>query len=444
MPGSKYLSCRCAVSTFVANARPLLEVISEESKVVLRETNVLPLFFIPALPQNIPLLFVLVKLYRRDKGCFLLGNHYLKLTVNEVAMILGLPNRGRDFPFSRLPCSELSHKDLINEMRHLVNEEWSIELEQRRVNTLIRYLLIVFFFPMKTLKIPTCLGLLEDGIVALREYNWPKAIHAFLHSQLDCLSRANAVRDADTCLGYFEGCSIVALVRCRFGSVEDDEKRLLGPEETESDFEDMKPTKRKGRGVKKVKFEVESDFEDFEHEKEKLKFEEGRKKIAAKSKSRLLRRIEKEKKKVKRVSTGEDWSAIESRLRVYIREEVAKVEVSMKNFCETWFKKLQDGLSQSHRHAPSPTSSKPQTKVSPTSPTPPTSPTSPISPTSPTSPHIITLLSPAKKSSSVRVKNIVHRRKKDLKMVTTYPGKPHINPRIRDSIDFVLSEFKER
>ncbi|KAK8951412.1 hypothetical protein KSP39_PZI004047 [Platanthera zijinensis] len=216
MPGSKYLSCRCAVSTFVANARPLVDVISDESKDVLREVNVLSLFSMPALPQNVPLLYVLVKMYKRDKKCFLLGNHYLKLTVNEVAMILGLPNRGREFPFSRLPCMELSHKDLLNEMHILVNEEWSENLEQKRVNLLIRYLLIVFLFPLKTLKIPKCLGVLEDGVGALRDYNWPKAIHAFLHLQLDCLSRANVVREADTCLGYFEGCSAVLLVRDAF------------------------------------------------------------------------------------------------------------------------------------------------------------------------------------------------------------------------------------
>ncbi|KAK8965776.1 hypothetical protein KSP40_PGU004227 [Platanthera guangdongensis] len=152
-------------------------------------------------------------MYKRNKRCFLLGNHYLKLTVNELAMILGLPNRGREFRFSRLPCMDLSHKDLLNEMHILVNEEWLEDLEHRRVNMLIKYLLIVFLFPLKTLKIPKCLGVLEDGVVTLREYNWPKVIHTFLYLQLDCLSQANVVQETDTCLGYFEGCSIVLFGR---------------------------------------------------------------------------------------------------------------------------------------------------------------------------------------------------------------------------------------
>ncbi|KAK8913799.1 hypothetical protein KSP39_PZI023760 [Platanthera zijinensis] len=127
-------------------------------------------------------------MYKRNKRCFLLGKHYLKLTVNEVSMILGLPNRGREFCFTRLPCIKHSHRDLLNEMRNLVNEEWSEDLERRRVNMLIKYLVIVFLFPLKTLKIPKCLAVLEDGVVALKEYNWPKVIHAFLHVQLDMLS----------------------------------------------------------------------------------------------------------------------------------------------------------------------------------------------------------------------------------------------------------------
>ncbi|KAK8916777.1 hypothetical protein KSP39_PZI022359 [Platanthera zijinensis] len=54
MPGSKYLSYHWAVSTFVANTRPLLDVISDESNHVLWEENVFPLFSMSTLLQNIP------------------------------------------------------------------------------------------------------------------------------------------------------------------------------------------------------------------------------------------------------------------------------------------------------------------------------------------------------------------------------------------------------
>ncbi|KAK8938208.1 hypothetical protein KSP40_PGU007876 [Platanthera guangdongensis] len=56
----------------------------------------------PDLPQNIPLLHLLIRCYDRDKQAFLLDNFYLRLTVNEVAMILGLPNRGRVLKFARV------------------------------------------------------------------------------------------------------------------------------------------------------------------------------------------------------------------------------------------------------------------------------------------------------------------------------------------------------
>ncbi|KAK8946625.1 hypothetical protein KSP39_PZI006927 [Platanthera zijinensis] len=132
-----------------------------------------------SLPHNIPLLYVLVRAFNRDKQAFLIGNNYLKLTVNEVVLILGLPNRGLDFTFVRLPCIDLTHKDLIEEINNLVVEDWSPTLESRRLDSLIIYLVNVFFFPLKGMKIPASLHKI-DCLSTFVMYNWPKTIHHFL------------------------------------------------------------------------------------------------------------------------------------------------------------------------------------------------------------------------------------------------------------------------
>ncbi|KAK8930731.1 hypothetical protein KSP39_PZI016528 [Platanthera zijinensis] len=132
----------------------------------------------PSLPQNIPLLYVIVRAFNRDKQAFLIENNYLKLTVNEVALILGLPNHGIDFKFVRLPCIDLTHKDLIEEINHLSVEDWSPTLESRRLDNLIRYLVNVFFFPLKGMKIPASLHKI-NGLSTFVKYNWPKSIHRF-------------------------------------------------------------------------------------------------------------------------------------------------------------------------------------------------------------------------------------------------------------------------
>ncbi|KAK8962767.1 hypothetical protein KSP40_PGU012967 [Platanthera guangdongensis] len=194
------------------NACPLLDVLEEESKQILREVGVLPLFQIPSLPQNTPLLYVIVRAFNRDKQAFLIGNNYLKLTVNDVALILGLPNRGIDFIFVRLPCIDLTHKDLIEQINHLSVEDWSPTLESRRLDRFIRYLVNVFFFPLKGMKIPTSLHKI-NGLLTFIKYNWPKAIHRFLLSQIDALSQASVVKKIGVNLGYLEGCATILLVR---------------------------------------------------------------------------------------------------------------------------------------------------------------------------------------------------------------------------------------
>ncbi|KAK8944998.1 hypothetical protein KSP39_PZI008516 [Platanthera zijinensis] len=166
----------------------------------------------PSLPQNIPLLYVIVRAFNRDKQAFLIGNNYLKLTVNEMALILGLPNRGIYFTFVRLPCIDLTHKDLIEEINHLSVEEWSPTLESRRLDSLIRYLVNVFFFPLKGMKIPASLNKI-NGLSTFVKYNWPKTIHHFLISQVNALSQASIIKKIGVNLGYLEGCATILLIR---------------------------------------------------------------------------------------------------------------------------------------------------------------------------------------------------------------------------------------
>lgn len=178
---------------------------------MLNEARVLPLFSIPKIPQNIPLLYILVRLYNREKQAFHLGKYSVNLTINEIALIMGLPNRGLDFSFVRKPFAKVTQKKLIEEMKGLATEEWSPTLDKRRVDILVRYLVVVFMFPQMGLKIPASL-LTIKGVKEFMMYNWPKAIHKFLHGQLIELSSRSALRDPGDNLGYFEGCSVVLLV----------------------------------------------------------------------------------------------------------------------------------------------------------------------------------------------------------------------------------------
>lgn len=201
---------RCAISSFTKNAHCLLDVLSSESRKELKEAGLLSLFHSHSIPQNIPLLHFLLLSYSTQKKAFLLGKYYVKFTINHVALILGLHNKGVDFHFKRLPLANILIKDLVKEIEELATEEWSANLDSRRMDALVKYVLAVLFFPLKGLKISESVNSVQ-GLKEFKKYNWPKAIHSFLHSQFDKFSKVAATKD-DSHLGYIEGCSVLLAV----------------------------------------------------------------------------------------------------------------------------------------------------------------------------------------------------------------------------------------
>lgn len=205
------LHCRCGVASFKERAKPLLDVISETSTNDLRNAGILQLFYIPDIKQNIPLLSTLLKSYSAKHNAFLLGNVYVKFTANQIAMILGLPNQGVEFSFERSPFSSLQQKDVIDDIDRLAAAEWSENTEKMRVDTLVKYVLAKFLFPLQILKIPACLENF-GGLQEFKRFNWPKTVHTFMHSQFRRLSRKARTKTEEESIGYLEGCSILLVV----------------------------------------------------------------------------------------------------------------------------------------------------------------------------------------------------------------------------------------
>ncbi|KAK8959355.1 hypothetical protein KSP40_PGU006035 [Platanthera guangdongensis] len=224
MPGSSYLYSRCAIKTFKENAKSLLDVLSEDSKETLREIGILQLFNMPTIQQNIPLLYYIIRSYSARRNAFLLGNFYVKFTMNHVALILGLPNRRKEFQFDRIPLSNLKHKELVQELADLTVEDSSPTLQSRRINALIKYVLTAFFFPLKGLKVPTCL-LKFKGLEDFAAVNWPKAIHTFLYSHFAYMKEI-AIGEEMKNLGYLEGCSVILVVSKSTASYSGHRQRL--------------------------------------------------------------------------------------------------------------------------------------------------------------------------------------------------------------------------
>ncbi|KAK8943659.1 hypothetical protein KSP40_PGU022293 [Platanthera guangdongensis] len=181
MSPSQTLNCRCGISSFKEHAKPILDVTNERSKNCLRESGILQFFEIPDLKQNISLLTILVKAYSRKHKDFLIGNVYVKFTANQIALMLGLPNRGVEFKFERRPFAAYEQKDLLLDMERLSKADWSEDIEKSRVDILVKYLLSKLLFPLQVLKIPQCIHIF-CGVEEFQRYNWPSTVHKFMHS----------------------------------------------------------------------------------------------------------------------------------------------------------------------------------------------------------------------------------------------------------------------
>ncbi|KAK8960568.1 putative ubiquitin-like-specific protease 1B [Platanthera guangdongensis] len=275
--------------------------------------------------------------------------------------------------------------------------------------------------PGKNLKVPACLDDIKD-IQDFVKYNWPQAIHGFLHSQFDGLSKICEVRGAGENIRYLEGCSTVLLVITTFANVGDDELSLLGVEELESDFETVpeKKEKRK-RGVK-------VDSLGYESEKEKkMKYK--------KQEQELLKKIRSEIKKERR--------GMEARLKSYIKSEVE----GLKTFCESLFLKFQAGLKPTPTPSPPPHS--PPSPHSPimtsVSPTPLSQPASTLECTlvSPTQIRSQELVSRTPRKGFLRAKTVSRRtfqKGQIIEYEPDYPGQLHVADKTRKTLDSVLSK----
>ncbi|KAK8945422.1 hypothetical protein KSP40_PGU006960 [Platanthera guangdongensis] len=129
-------------------------------------------------------------------------------------------------------------------------------------------------------------------------------------------------------------------------------------------------------------------------------------------------------RKVEHVQSDEGWRGLEVRLEAYMKEEVA----GLKNFCEAWFKTLQNECKPS-------SSSVPITQLS--------QPTSTLEyiivpKTQMSSPEVIRV-------SPSRVKKVICKRALNIHETDPkYPGRLLLTERARESVDFVLSKFVDR
>lgn len=205
------LSSRCYFSNVHSLAHNVVSILDEEQKKVLEDVRVLQIFEAPPVTQNIPLLYMLMSCYDVNRNIFSLGCKDISFSINDVAMILGLPNHGDEVMYAVKPYSKITKNELKQQLINM-----SRKVDDVQVKDLILHLLCNFFFPSSAERIPEILLRLCEPKEFLK-HNWPKAVHMYLLNNMKIIAEKISpldpaqVRTQDS-IGYMHGCTHLLVV----------------------------------------------------------------------------------------------------------------------------------------------------------------------------------------------------------------------------------------
>ncbi|KAH0449779.1 hypothetical protein IEQ34_020471 [Dendrobium chrysotoxum] len=192
------ITFRCRPSTFRAICDSLVGVFDKEVENVLKKLHILQFMEFPAFRQNLPLIYMLLSLWDVSRQAFIIKGHELQFTADEVALLIGLPNRGEDICWEWKPLTTYSAIDIKNEIKKINKSSHPALI----VNKYIKFLLSNLFFPFNNYRTPKKLISVAHNINEFSRYNWAGAIRNFLVSQFDGIANKFV---AESPLGYING-----------------------------------------------------------------------------------------------------------------------------------------------------------------------------------------------------------------------------------------------
>ncbi|KAL0906681.1 hypothetical protein M5K25_025194 [Dendrobium thyrsiflorum] len=175
---------RCRTSTFRKVCDELVSKFGEQFIERLREININQFLLLPSIPQNVPLVHMLLMQWDMSKECFLINGEMIKFTSEEVALLVGLPNRGLKFEIGSGRISGVT----ANDIRHNIEEMDVATPIEDLVKEFIVYLLSNIFFPMGNFRVPTGIEEVATNVDTFGTYNWPESIREFLVKKFNSIA----------------------------------------------------------------------------------------------------------------------------------------------------------------------------------------------------------------------------------------------------------------
>ncbi|KAH0451771.1 hypothetical protein IEQ34_019070 [Dendrobium chrysotoxum] len=176
---------RCRASSFRQVCDRLVSTFGEAFVDALRRLNMDQFLLMPPYRQNVPLVHALLTRWNIRWQCFIIiKKRKLRFTSDEVALIIGLPNRGAVF----VPGSRRIEKT-SNDIRHEIESCDELTRIDELMVKFITFLLSNLFFPMTNFRIPSNILKLVEHVEQFHTYNWPASIRNFLVAEFDVIRR---------------------------------------------------------------------------------------------------------------------------------------------------------------------------------------------------------------------------------------------------------------
>ncbi|KAI0514251.1 hypothetical protein KFK09_000786 [Dendrobium nobile] len=157
------------------------------------------------MPQNVPLIHMLLSKWDMKTESFIIKGQTLKFTSEEVALLIGMPNRGIIFDSGSGRSSGKTTNDIRRDIERMDSSTPMDDL----VNCFVLYLLSNIFYPMANFRIPLAILELLNNLDTFNQYNWPESIRSFLVKELNVVASKQAKGFG---LGYVNGFVMILIV----------------------------------------------------------------------------------------------------------------------------------------------------------------------------------------------------------------------------------------
>ncbi|XP_020590654.1 uncharacterized protein LOC110031668 [Phalaenopsis equestris] len=180
----KTMNCRCRPSAVRYVLDKVWPTISEETWNNLKAINMVQFFELPPYRQNHILTMHILNCWDIDRIVFNMGGKELRFDSDQVALLIGMPNRGSPAKWNKVPSCGVDARQIKSDLLKVALGESSIPFD----DLFLKFLLSNLFFPSSNFSVAKGLYTICENLHDFSSFNWPATICEYLIEQVTACS----------------------------------------------------------------------------------------------------------------------------------------------------------------------------------------------------------------------------------------------------------------